>query len=149
MNERRLRKKTESTCSTLLSTTWASYTLACIYLIIYLIDLHIHIHASYTLACIYLIIYLIDSQLYPRPSFTQPPARKMQKLEGSDKKKSKMSKQSMGDSKGGVDGDSSMKGRGEAPDRFWSSVEPYCADITDADIKFLEDTIASVSTFFS
>jgi len=31
--------------------------------------------------------------------------------------------------------------RNEIPDIFWKSVEPYCADITEEDIKFLEKQI--------
>ena len=31
----------------------------------------------------------------------------------------------------------------DAPNRFWASVEPYCADITLEDLKFLEDSIKS------
>lgn len=31
--------------------------------------------------------------------------------------------------------------RNDAPDRFWASVEPYCADITDEDMKALDDLI--------
>ncbi|XP_071815339.1 transcriptional adapter 3-like isoform X2 [Apostichopus japonicus] len=31
--------------------------------------------------------------------------------------------------------------RNDAPDRFWASVEPYCADITQDDIKALDDLI--------
>ncbi len=35
--------------------------------------------------------------------------------------------------------------KGDAPDRFWASVEPYCADITESDIQVLQDGIRSVS----
>lgn len=31
--------------------------------------------------------------------------------------------------------------KNDAPNRFWASVEPYCADITADDLKFLEDLI--------
>ncbi|XP_038053280.1 transcriptional adapter 3-B-like isoform X1 [Patiria miniata] len=31
--------------------------------------------------------------------------------------------------------------RNDAPDRFWTSVEPYCADITSEDIKVLDDIL--------
>lgn len=31
--------------------------------------------------------------------------------------------------------------RNDAPDRFWASVDPYCADITQDDIKALDDLI--------
>lgn len=31
--------------------------------------------------------------------------------------------------------------RNDIPDTFWQSVEPYCADITDEDIKYLEGQI--------
>ncbi len=31
--------------------------------------------------------------------------------------------------------------RNDIPDVFWNSIEPYCAEITDADIKMLEDQI--------
>lgn len=33
------------------------------------------------------------------------------------------------------------KGKGDVPDRFWATVEPYCADITDADIKLLQEDL--------
>ena len=38
-----------------------------------------------------------------------------------------------------------MKVKGDAPDRFWASVEPYYADITDADVRMLQEGIRSVS----
>lgn len=31
--------------------------------------------------------------------------------------------------------------RNDAPDRFWASVEPYCAEITQEDIKALDELI--------
>ena len=31
--------------------------------------------------------------------------------------------------------------RNDIPDTFWQSVEPYCADITGEDIKYLESQI--------
>ena len=31
--------------------------------------------------------------------------------------------------------------RNDIPDTFWQSVEPYCADITEDDIKLLENQI--------
>ena len=37
-----------------------------------------------------------------------------------------------------------MKAKGDAPDRFWASVEPYCADITDSDLKMLQEGIRNV-----
>lgn len=88
-----------------------------------------------------------------RPSFTQPPARKMQKLDGGEKhKKTKHSKQlgvgpesKVGKEPGQQD-TAMLKLRGDAPDRFWSSVEPYCADITELDIDMLQEGISSVST---
>lgn len=33
--------------------------------------------------------------------------------------------------------------KNNAVNKFWASVEPYCADITNDDIKFLEDMIKS------
>ena len=79
-----------------------------------------------------------------RPSYTQPPMRKLQKLEGTDKpKKSKLTKQFAADPK--AVGDESMKGKGDGPDRFWSTVEPYFADITESDIHILQETIDGVS----
>ena len=33
--------------------------------------------------------------------------------------------------------------RNDAPNRFWSTIEPYCADITNEDLKVLEDIIRS------
>jgi len=38
-----------------------------------------------------------------------------------------------------------MKGKGDGPDRFWSTVEPYFADITESDINTLQETIDGVS----
>ena len=35
--------------------------------------------------------------------------------------------------------------RGDTPDRFWASVEPYCADITEAHLKVLQEGIRCVS----
>ena len=29
--------------------------------------------------------------------------------------------------------------KGDAPDRFWASVEPYCADITESDLTLLKE----------
>jgi len=40
---------------------------------------------------------------------------------------------------------STPKAKGDTPDRFWSSVEPYCADITEADMRILQEGIRSVS----
>ncbi len=37
-----------------------------------------------------------------------------------------------------------VKVKGDAPDRFWASVEPYCADITDNDIKLLQEGLKNV-----
>jgi transcriptional adapter 3 len=72
---------------------------------------------------------------------------------GSKKQKvddSKGSSQSQGRKKGigktgdGMDDDSfsvSSKLKADAPNRFWAAVEPYCADLTLDDSKFLEDLI--------
>ena len=38
------------------------------------------------------------------------------------------------------------RGKGDAPDRFWATVEPYCTDITEADISLLQEDIKSVRT---
>ena len=38
------------------------------------------------------------------------------------------------------------RGKGDVPDRFWATVEPYCADITDADIKLLQEDLKNVKT---
>lgn len=85
-------------------------------------------------------MYWIGCTFDHRPSFTQPPPKKMQKLEGADRpKKSKLSK-------AGGEGDTS-RGKGDAPDHFWSSVEPYFADITEADVQMLQDEINIVSVF--
>lgn len=35
----------------------------------------------------------------------------------------------------------SSKGKVDAPNRFWAAVEPYCAEITMEDLKFLEDSM--------
>ena len=37
------------------------------------------------------------------------------------------------------------KAKGDTLDRFWASVEPYCADITETDLKVLQEGIRSVS----
>lgn len=37
----------------------------------------------------------------------------------------------------------SHRPKGDAPDRFWQLVEPYCAPITDADIKLLQEGLRS------
>lgn len=39
----------------------------------------------------------------------------------------------------------SHRPKGDAPDCFWQLVEPYCAPITDADIKLLQEGLRSVS----
>lgn len=94
-----------------------------------------------------------------RPSFTQPPARKLQKLDvGNKPKKSKHSKLSTSlpsssssslDSKvakePGQQDTSLIKVKGDTPDRFWTSVEPYCADITEADLLALQEDTENVS----
>ena len=41
----------------------------------------------------------------------------------------------------------SFRGKGDAPDRFWATVEPYCADITEADISLLQEDIKNVRVF--
>jgi transcriptional adapter 3 len=33
------------------------------------------------------------------------------------------------------------KGKGDAPDRFWAAVEPYCADITETDVRLLQEDL--------
>ena len=107
----------------------------------------------------------------PSSSFSQPPARKIQKIDsggsglGVDKpsKKQKQSKLALSSSSSSLDtkmgkepgkhqqqpqqqqDTSLLKLKTEGPDRFWSTVEPYCADITQADIDMLEDGIRSVS----
>ena len=35
----------------------------------------------------------------------------------------------------------SSKVKSDAPNRFWSAVEPYCADLTAEDLKYLEDSM--------
>ncbi len=87
-----------------------------------------------------------------RPSFTQHPARKIQKLDGDKPKKQKHSKltsSALVDSKLGKEPgqhDTALhKVKGDPPDRFWASVEPYCADITHSDIHILQEGIRSVS----
>ena len=37
-----------------------------------------------------------------------------------------------------------LKQKGDALDRFWASIEPYCADITQAEVTMLEEGIKSV-----
>ncbi len=39
-----------------------------------------------------------------------------------------------------------VKVKGDAPDRFWASVEPYCADLTETDLKLLQEGIRNVRT---
>ena len=36
------------------------------------------------------------------------------------------------------------RSKGDAPDRFWTAVEPYCADITDGDIHLLQEDLKNV-----
>ena len=36
------------------------------------------------------------------------------------------------------------RGKGDAPDRFWATVEPYCADITEADVSLLLEDVKTV-----
>ena len=36
------------------------------------------------------------------------------------------------------------RGKGDAPDRFWATVEPYCADITEADVSLLLEDAKNV-----
>ena len=38
-----------------------------------------------------------------------------------------------------------LKAKGDVLDRFWASVEPYCADITETELNMLEEGIKSVS----
>ena len=38
-----------------------------------------------------------------------------------------------------------VKAKGDVLDRFWASVEPYCADITDTEINMLEEGMKSVN----
>lgn len=38
-----------------------------------------------------------------------------------------------------------IKVKGDTPDRFWTSVEPYCADITEADLLALQEDTENVS----
>ena len=38
------------------------------------------------------------------------------------------------------------KAKGDVLDRFWASVEPYCADITETELSMLEEGMKSVST---
>lgn len=87
-----------------------------------------------------------------RPSFTQPPARKLQKLDTDKPKKpkTKLTSSTSLDAKVGEkveELESALpKMKGETPDHFWASVEPYCADITDSDIQMLQEGIRSVSS---
>ena len=39
--------------------------------------------------------------------------------------------------------------RNDIPDVFWQSVEPYCADITEEDIKMLENQIEIQDNYMS
>ena len=39
----------------------------------------------------------------------------------------------------------SHRSKGDVPDRFWQLVEPYCAPITDSDIRLLQEGLRSVS----
>ena len=39
---------------------------------------------------------------------------------------------------------STPKVKGDAPDRFWASVEPYCADISETEIRLLQDGLRNV-----
>ncbi len=42
-----------------------------------------------------------------------------------------------------------VKVKGDAPDRFWASVEPYCADLTENDLKLLQEGIRNVRTLYA
>ena len=118
-------------------------------------SLSVNTSLYYLFAMVMLIVhfYLSHSTILHicRPSYTQPPARKFQKIDGGDKlRKNKHSKQlGVGsESKGGKEigpQDAAMKYRGDAQDRFWATVEPYCADITEADIQMLQESINDVS----
>ena len=69
---------------------------------------------------------------------------KKQKLEEKHKKlKSKKSHDLLAQ-QSEMSAPTSMK-KGDAPDRFWASVEPYCADITDNDLKLLQEETMNVS----
>ena len=74
-----------------------------------------------------------------------PPPKKQQRVES--ERKSKHSKFQEGYEEGSTLEHSMPKPKGDTPDRFWASVEPYCMDITDADLKVLQDGIRSVSVF--
>ena len=37
-----------------------------------------------------------------------------------------------------------IKAKGDVLDRFWASVEPYCADITETELNMLEEGMKSV-----
>ena len=39
--------------------------------------------------------------------------------------------------------------RNDIPDTFWQSVEPYCADITDDDLKMLEHQMEIQDSYMS
>ena len=39
-----------------------------------------------------------------------------------------------------------LKAKGDVLDRFWASVEPYCADITDTELNMLQEGMKSVRT---
>ena len=87
-----------------------------------------------------------------RPSISRPPERKIPKFEG-DKQKLKHSKPvtsgiqpKEAGKEQGLQDISIHKTKGDAPDRFWASVEPYCAPITESDLQMLQDGIRSVST---
>lgn len=88
-----------------------------------------------------------------RASLSQPPARKIQKVDSDKPKKPKYSKHqatsSLVDARVGKEPGKQdptlLKAKGDAPDRFWASVEPYCADITEADVRMLQEGIRSVS----
>lgn len=70
---------------------------------------------------------------------------KKQKLEDSKSgSQSQGKKKGLGKSSDGIDEESfpaSSKSKADAPNRFWAAVEPYCADLTLEDSKFLEDLI--------
>ena len=74
-----------------------------------------------------------------------PPPKKQQRVES--ERKSKHSKFQEGYEEGSTLEHSMPKAKGDTPDRFWASVEPYCMDITEADLKVLQDGIRSVSVF--
>ncbi len=76
-----------------------------------------------------------------RSQRSETPLKKQRIEDKSNKKKSRKSQNDY-PTPGDV-----VKVKGDAPDKFWASVEPYCADITDNDIALLQEGMRNVRSY--